>query len=789
MPDELQAQRISQQSPGFPYPSHDAARLRPALRQTALIATLIETLAGWEEERLLTRHLESGPEALSRALDALPLGRRSELAKKVDSTLLAELQSLAGEPDSNLFLEGILGLSRRLLNDGQARTASFVIAVVLRAAETEPGFHDAASSRLLARLRLEGEVAEGRGSFGARAEFLARHFVREASHPATIAGFAAGAAAFQCARLFVLSRLAAAPASLATRAWGARALASAAGMGAETFSLTLSARSLRHALGENQSWDFRSLRRELLATGITLGLMRGAGAVAESGFLRFHGILPGTIQPARFSGFTEVSRVLFPQTAMFGALLVANRTEVALGLRPDSGASLMLTDSLATLLQFHVGGRIFHSLQPGGFRNWVSAMELQSRGLSPRSGSASGPRIFPDLHSQMLLASSGRGPILRDSRGRLEGVWMMSELPKAQPSVVARPESVLAPTPVRFRDVLESSPHPVLVVDSLGEIRYANDQARRIFQSSLLDFDTQHIMEIFEPHPSEPQIYRWIRAENDLTFWRMDSRILGGEEGLVAHFLTDITELQRLKDQVAELHEHNTRLEAKAQLADRYLHDGGNLLSDLSFREGMLERLVGTDNSSGEPSRLSVVAGKVRELGSSIGRVMDFYRTWRRVTGGAPRQVSVLSMEPMLTEALMLNEGARENNGIQLATDFGREALTIRGEEPMLINAVLNLLVNACHAMPRGGTLRVRSYPQDAWVVIEIADTGVGIPPENLPHIFDPGFTTRRDSGGTGLGLAGVREAIETLHEGRVEVESQVGEGTTFRVFLRSSSM
>lgn len=168
---------------------------------------------------------------------------------------------------------------------------------------------------------------------------------------------------------------------------------------------------------------------------------------------------------------------------------------------------------------------------------------------------------------------------------------------------------------------------------------------------------------------------------------------------------------------------------------------------------------------------------------------MDFYRSWRRITSGGARQLTLLSMEPMLNEALRLNEGARVKQGIQLEADFGAEALTVRGEEALLVNSVLNLLVNACHAMPDGGTLRVRTYPSDAFVVVEVRDTGMGISPEHLPRIFEAGFTTRKRSGGTGLGLANVKTAVEDVHGGRVEVGSRVGEGTTFRLFLPSSTL
>ncbi len=774
-------------------PDYDAPRLSPDERHSAFVAALLEGLADWHEARPISQGLDSGPGALARSLEALPLYRRSELAKRVGPAALAELTALASESDPDLFLQGILSLARRLQGAGDSALAAALPLGLRRSLQDHPEWRGALSPAAWATLNRDCDAVQGRGPVGPRVEFLLRHFAREVSHPATLASFAAGAGAFQSLRLLTLARLTAAPAGFATRAWRARTLAALVGLGGETFALTLSHRSLREALGERQVWDAESIRRELLVNGITLGLMRGAGAASESAFRGLHGIPPGASRVARLSEFAAASRVLIPQTAMFGALLLAHRAESALGLRPGGDSATLLVDSLATLLHFNVGGRIFESLQPRSFGAWTRGLEAQSRALGSAPQPPFGGGDFGAWRPEGNLAWAAAGRAPREPRRGFEDITAMNERPKdeggAPRPTGPRLESVTAPSPVRFREVLEASPHPVLVVDGQGEIRYANGPARRIFQPTLLDFANIRIMEVFEPHPSEPGLFVWSRAENDLTYWRMESRNLGGEEGFIAHFLSDVTELQVLRERAVALQEQNVRLEAKSQLAERFLHDGGNLLSDLSFREGLLERLVGVQGAAGESSRWGAFADRVKDLGSSVGKVMDFYRSWRRIVAGSPRQVTVLSMEPMLNEALRLNEGARQKQGIRLETDFGSEALTVRGEEALLINAVLNLLVNACHAMPEGGTLRVRTYPRDAHVVIEVSDTGIGIPPEHLPHIFEFGFTTKQHSGGTGLGLPNVKTAVENLHGGRVEVESRVGEGTTFRLFLPSSAL
>ena len=111
-----------------------------------------------------------------------------------------------------------------------------------------------------------------------------------------------------------------------------------------------------------------------------------------------------------------------------------------------------------------------------------------------------------------------------------------------------------------------------------------------------------------------------------------------------------------------------------------------------------------------------------------------------------------------------------------------RRCRWVNGDAAMLRQAFLNLAINACQAMPHGGTLRLSCAPAPGnRVEVRFEDTGVGIPPEHLSKIFDLYFTTKDH--GTGIGLSMVYRIIQ-LHDGEVEVESTPGRGTTFRVLL-----
>jgi len=120
---------------------------------------------------------------------------------------------------------------------------------------------------------------------------------------------------------------------------------------------------------------------------------------------------------------------------------------------------------------------------------------------------------------------------------------------------------------------------------------------------------------------------------------------------------------------------------------------------------------------------------------------------------------------------------------VQVIRDLPEQPVIMTYDFQQIEQVMVNLVTNAIQAMTDGGELRVTMRQSEGAVAIAIHDTGTGIPPENLSRIFDPFFTTKPEGEGTGLGLS-VSYGIITKHSGRIEVESEVGEGTTFTILL-----
>jgi signal transduction histidine kinase len=132
---------------------------------------------------------------------------------------------------------------------------------------------------------------------------------------------------------------------------------------------------------------------------------------------------------------------------------------------------------------------------------------------------------------------------------------------------------------------------------------------------------------------------------------------------------------------------------------------------------------------------------------------------------------------------LRLLEYRFQNENIAVVKEYARELPPVLGVRQQVEQVFLNLLVNAWHAMPDGGTITVTTHRQGPHAVVAVGDTGCGIPEQHMGRLFEPFFTTKSPERGTGLGLP-VTHHLITAHGGRIEVASQVNQGTTVTVTL-----
>ena len=246
----------------------------------------------------------------------------------------------------------------------------------------------------------------------------------------------------------------------------------------------------------------------------------------------------------------------------------------------------------------------------------------------------------------------------------------------------------------------------------------------------------------------------------------------------------DVSAQARLKAQLA----HAQRLQAAGQLAGGIAHDFNNLLTAIL---GAADA-IGVQAALGAEAREDLAQIRASaDRGSALTRQLLAFG--RRQTL-QPRALAVNAVLTAMAALLRRLVGSRVR--LDLALDEADPQ--VRADPTALDQVLLNLAVNARDAMPEGGTLTLRSghmtlyrpvvrgpetIPPGRYVMIEVQDTGTGIPPEAMAHIFEPFFTTRREQGGTGLGLATVH-GIVRQSDGFLGVESSAGSGTRLRVYL-----
>jgi signal transduction histidine kinase len=171
---------------------------------------------------------------------------------------------------------------------------------------------------------------------------------------------------------------------------------------------------------------------------------------------------------------------------------------------------------------------------------------------------------------------------------------------------------------------------------------------------------------------------------------------------------------------------------------------------------------------------VDVIAAEIRRLDEVVQGFLKFSRPEDLKLQPVAIPALVDEVVPIVTP-----EAARTNVALSVECS---DAPEVNGDPAMLRQAFLNLALNACQAMPNGGTLRIRCEAvRGRRVAITFSDTGVGIKPEHLQRIFDLYFTTRER--GSGIGLSMVYRTVQ-MHDGEIEVESTPGKGTTFRVLL-----
>ncbi len=232
----------------------------------------------------------------------------------------------------------------------------------------------------------------------------------------------------------------------------------------------------------------------------------------------------------------------------------------------------------------------------------------------------------------------------------------------------------------------------------------------------------------------------------------------------------DVTDRDELERRLVQA----DKLSSIGLLAAGVAHEVNTPLAVISTYAQMLAKQISGDDQKSK--LLDKIAKQTFRASEIVNSLLSFSRT-------SPTEFVEVDVNRVIRETLTLIEHQLEKSGIQVKINLDPAVSGVKGNAGKLQQVFLNLFLNARDAMESGGTLAVKTWSEDGFARVEVADSGQGIAPEHLARIYDPFFTTKSARKGTGLGLA-VTYGIVREHGGTIEVESRPGAGARFHVEL-----
>jgi len=343
----------------------------------------------------------------------------------------------------------------------------------------------------------------------------------------------------------------------------------------------------------------------------------------------------------------------------------------------------------------------------------------------------------------------------------------------------------------RLQQIMATVPEGVLLLDASGRVVLANPVAERDL-ALLADAQVGDVLTHLGDRPlaelltTPPTKGLWHEVKADGRIFEVIARPTdkGLEPESWVLVVSDVTrqrEVQRLLQQ-------QERLATVGQLAAGIAHDFNNILATVMLYAQMMAQ--SESMSERDRERATIIHQQGQLAARLIQQVLDFSR--RAVLERRP-----LDLLTLLKEQVKLLERTLPEH-IKVTLSYERGEHTVNADPTRMQQAIMNLAVNARDAMPEGGELKIHlervcierredvplpEMSPGEWIRLTVADTGTGIPQDVLPHLFEPFFTTKEPGKGSGLGLAQVHGII-AQHDGAIDLETKVGRGTTFFIYL-----
>jgi PAS domain S-box-containing protein len=368
-------------------------------------------------------------------------------------------------------------------------------------------------------------------------------------------------------------------------------------------------------------------------------------------------------------------------------------------------------------------------------------------------------------------------------------------------SALAR--SRLVGTQQRLITAVEQAAEAVMITDTQGTVLYINPAFEQMSGYDRLDVMGRSPQVLASDSPDDALYQNLANVTNSGTMWqgRLVSRRKDGElytgdatitpvrngAGEIVNYVATMRDVTR-EVQLEEQFRQSQKMEALGRLAGGVAHDFNNLLTVLNLSLRLMEQQIDTQDP------VWTHLQRIKETGQRAAALTKQLLSFSRREIAEPR---ILDLNRVVEDLSGILDRIIGDN-ISLSTDLAPDLGPARLDPTQMEQVIMNLVVNARDAMPEGGTLRIKTENMlldqayaDAhpdvepghYLLLSVRDTGVGMDDEVMSHLFEPFYTTKGRGQGTGLGLSTVFGIVKQ-NRGHIHVESQVGQGTIFRIYL-----
>lgn len=365
---------------------------------------------------------------------------------------------------------------------------------------------------------------------------------------------------------------------------------------------------------------------------------------------------------------------------------------------------------------------------------------------------------------------------------------IMGDLRRRQQELVEANE-LLGQEKSKLNDIVSSIGAGLLVFDRDRRAVWSNSKVQEWFGPSLEDaFCGLHCS---QPEDCSTRVAleigrtdSWKRTVTQGAFQRhfmITSSPIRDSRGRITHALELIQDITHIKEMEAQLMQAG-KMVAVGQLASGIAHQLNNPLATVAASAEFLAGLA-QDEKLAALKELEPFPRHLQRIEEHVYRCKEIIQSLLKFARKEEIELAEVPLNDVIEEAIHLLGQRGRSSDKKIQKDYGEGLPPVRTNPHQLQQVFTNVILNALDAIEEQGTVSIRSFQEDGAVVVEVSDTGLGIPPEHLPRIFDPFFTTKSPGKGTGLGLYLCHQILESLG-GEITVASRPGEGSTFSIVL-----